>query len=349
MFNWLFPGGGPTPPPSPPKPPDPTIPQSAATITNDTVAYTRTFPDLNNSSITTKINAKYPQSVYQDANSIDVTIIDNYVQPPGGGGIGCEYVNHVVNHRTIGGESKHNGYDLQSDLKSGFNIGYTQITHAKRLMGGYADSVWLNSFGPNSNFATTPDANGIIHKFDGGAARIGEINYGNAWGDFGLQTVRNGVRWVAGLELFPDWLTGSDGDQKAHHYHASWALCVGGAGPDAYGKIPKNWIGCMINVDGIVGSKDFNTILGPGSHGDTQGGGGYGWQINGSSDQSNPIGKGINFDYSMDVGIDMTHAKLTTAAMTLADDQRIKLGSTWLRGHQGHLQLSTDGTNWRNL
>lgn len=316
----------------------------------DTVTYTRTYPTLGNSVITTKINNLYPQSLYEDANSIDITIVDNYATPPGGGGIGAQYVNHEVNNRTGGGESLHYGVSLNAELRSGFNIGFTQITQSKRLNGGYADSVWFNSWGPDSNFATKPDARGIVHSFNAGAVRVGEVNFGNAWGDFGFLADRTfPSRWVAGLEFFPDWLPGATGDNAARHYHASWAQCVGGAGPDAAGICPKNWIGWLLNVDGIVGAKDHAHMLPGAVTGNTVGGGGYAHQINGSSDPTNAIGKGINFRHAIDVAIDFSEAKLTTAAMTLADEQVIKLGGVYLRGSQGHLQYSKNGLTWINI
>jgi hypothetical protein len=37
------------------------------------------------------------------------------------------------------------------------------------------------------------------------------------------------------------------------------------------------------------------------------------------------------------------------AAITLADDQSIKFGSIWLRGHSSTLQYSTNGTSWSTL
>src|SRR6185369_1518339 len=123
------------------------------------------------------------------------------------------------------------------------------------------------------------------------AVRLGEMNYGNAWGDFGMVTRGIGSRWVAGIELFPDWLAGSDGDTVAHHYNASWGLGIGGAGADSYGVTPKNWIGLAIFANGIVGANDHSAIIGGGSTGSTSGGGGYAIDIQGGSASGVAYGK----------------------------------------------------------
>src|SRR6185369_8138036 len=149
---------------------------------------------------------------------------------------------------------------------------------------------WLNVWGPDSNFSATPDADGIIHEFNAGAVRIGEVNYGNAWGDFGMVTRGIGSRWVAGLEFFPDWLAGTTGDTNDRHYHASWAVGIGGAGADKSGQYPKNWIGLNVFVDGIVGAKDHVHLMPGALTGNTPGGGGYAAVLHGSSDVTNPIG-----------------------------------------------------------
>lgn len=341
----------PDPPPDPPKPvPPPAQPTTPpAPMSNDTITYTRVLPTLGNTTITTKINENYPSISYQDANSLDIVVEDNYATPAGGGGVGTIHLDHNVNKRTGGGESIHHGVNLRSTLESGFNISHSQITQTKRLNGGDSSSIWFNNWGPNSNYATTPDADGVVHLWNTGSCRIGELNNGNAWGDFGMCVRGISPRWCGGLEIFPDWLSGNTGSQKEHHYHASWAYGVGGAGLDSYGNSPKNWIGYIVFANGIVGKNDHKNILPGGVAGNTVGGGGYGWEINGSTDTTNPIGKGINIKYSMDVGIDYSEAKFTTAAMQLADDQPIKLGSVWLRGHQGHLQRSMDGVVWVNL
>lgn len=318
-------------------------------MSNDTVTYTRVFPTLGSSVITTKTNQNYPSILYQDANSIDITVVDNYATPAGGGGIGAIHINHAVNTRTGGGESIHHGVNLNATLVSGFNISHTQITQTKRLNGGDSSSLWFCNFGPNSNFSTRPDADGIVHEWNTGSCRIGEVNYGNAWGDFGMVTRGVDSHWVAGLEFFPDYLAGSTGSNNERHYNASWAVAIGGAGPDSSGKFPKNWYGQVITVDGIVGKNDHSNMLPGAKTGNTVGGGGYAYQINGSSDPNNAIGKGINLAHAMDVGVDYSEAKFTTAAMQLADDQPIKLGSVWLRGHQGHLQRSIDGAIWVNI
>jgi hypothetical protein len=319
-------------------------------MTQPNVTYTRTFPDLNGSTVKTSINNRYPECIYQDANSVDIVWTDNYPTPPGGGGIGVGFFKHVVTARNHGGVSLWHDVDLQSELQTGFNLSHTQVTHSKRINGGVADALWWNSFGPNSNFATQPDAAGIVHEFKQGWVRIGEINYGNAWGDFGLLADRAGPsRVVCGLEFVPDWLPGSDGDTAYRKYHAAYAYSVCSGGPGAQGNEAKHWIGALTCLNSIVGKNDHKTMLPGAATGNTSGGGGYAYQVNGSLDPANPIGKGMNFTHAMDVAIDTREATFTDGAILMNDDQPIKLGSVWLRGHQGHVQVSADSVNWRNL
>ncbi len=317
----------------------------------DHASWTRTYPTLGNSSITTRVCNLYPESLYQDANGLDISLIDNYATPPGGGGIGATFVHHTVTARHNGGESQKCVVDLQSSLDSGFNISQTQITQSKRINGGYADSLWNNSFSPNSEFANHPDAAGIVHQFTRGAVRIGEVNYGNAWGDFGFLADRNGpARWVSGLEFFPDWLPGSDGSTAYKKYNVSWATCTGQTGPGAGGgNNSRHWIGHLTCIDAIVGKKDHAVMLPGAVTGNSSGGGGYAWQANGNSDPANPAGKVVNMTNHWDVGLDFREATFTDAAQMFGEDQVIVLGGVKLRGHQGHLQTSANGTTWVNL
>lgn len=362
MWGWLFGGDQVQPPPAPPPPlatpppatpptppaPMPTNPPDAKAVAQ-TQDYFRTFPTLGNSTISTRINNLYPDALMNDAVGVEVNVVNNYATPPGGGGIGSATYSHTVTADEDGGNCLRNGLNLFAVQRSGFGIGFTTITQASRLAGGTCDGVWLNAWSPDSRYKSTPDNHGILHRYDSGFTRIGEVNYGNAWGDFGLMENRMGSRFVAGLEFFPDWLSGYTNDSNPVKYHASWAQAIGAAGPSPGQPIPKNWIGQMICPDGIVGKKDHPNIIGPGTAGNTSGGGGYAYQINGSNDPTNPIGKGINFALAMDVAIDMRSAHFTDAAMLLADDQVIHLGSTWLRGHQGRLQASANGVTWKDI
>jgi hypothetical protein len=294
---------------------------NGANTFNTINTFQRTFGTLSSSTIKTHVNGLYTEDTAytKDGYGIGMYITDNFATPPGSEGIAAAWINHTVTGRTIGGESIHHGVDLQSTLTSGFNISHTQITHSKRLNGAYADSVWFNSFGPDSNFSVTPDAAGIVHEWNTGATRIGELNYGNAWGDFGFLSDRTGpTRWASGLEFFPDWLPGSDQDTGYFHYNTSWAIAIGGAGPGAGGgNSAKNWIGMMLCLDSIVGKNDHAGIIGGGVAGSTAGGGGYGLQIHGSTvASSNPIGKAINILHAMDVGIDISEATITAEAVS---------------------------------
>ncbi len=320
-------------------------------MTTPNITYQRTYSQFSNSVITTKINPVYSECLLSDANGLDIVVVDNFANTfPPDAGIAALCISHTVNARTTGGTSVRHDVDLQSTLVSNFNVSHTQITHSKRIDGGVADALWWNSFSPNSNFSTKPDAAGIVHKFDKGWSRIGELNYGNAWGDFGFLSDRSGPSHVVcGLEFFPDWVSGTDGDTQYAKYHASWAIAIGSGGPGITGKEAKHWIGILGSLNGIVGKNDHAKMLPGAVTGNTSGGGGYWAQINGSLDPTNPIGKAMNLTHAMDVGIDMREANFTEAAMMLNDDQPIKLGSVWLRGHQGHVQVSADSVNWRNL
>lgn len=135
-----------------------------------------------------------------------------------------------------------------------FQINTTSITQARKLnysgSGGTIDSVWLVATSPNSNFSGSPDSSGFTHSWTSGGVRIGEVNYGNGWADFGLQETRGSARFVAGLEFFPDYLNNFGGPTKK--YNVQWAISIGLAGPGDDGVAPKNWIGMLIDVDGIV-------------------------------------------------------------------------------------------------
>jgi len=70
----------------------------------------------------------------------------------------------------------------------------------------------------------------------------------------------------------------------------------------------------------------------------------------------NYMGTGINFAGSAGGapvgtggGTAATFTNTGAPAITLADDQSIKFGSIWLRGHSSTLQYSTNGTSWSTL
>lgn len=222
---------------------------------------------------------------------------------------------------------------------------------------GTSDSLWFTSCTPDINYSAMPDRDGITHTYTTGAVRIGEVNYGNAWGDFGisLSPQIGPVRQVYGMGFFPDVITGAVNDAAPHKYHATWGIVIGNAAVSSFGETPKNWIGLSIDQDGIVGKNDHGSIIGGGSAGDSTGGGGYGINISGSTDSSNPIGKAINTNLYMDIGVDLSASTFTTTAIKMATDQTITLGGSGastilIRAHGGHIEGSlNNGSSWSTI
>lgn len=238
-----------------------------------------------------------------------------------------------------------------SVLSSSFYLNLTAETTIRQFnsSGSASDSLWFTSCSPDTNYSSTPDADGITHTFTGGFVRIGEVNYGNAWGDFGIGLTLAGApggRSVSGLWFIPDVITGAINDSTPLKFNTTWGVAIGSAAADHLGNIPKNWVGLLIDEDGIVGKNDHGSIIGGGSAGNSVGGGGYGIHLNGSSSSGNPIGKGINMANYMDIGLDISGATCTQTgtncpsgglAIAIAQNQAIKLGTNTF--------LYYDGTN----
>lgn len=234
----------------------------------------------------------------------------------------------------------------------GFQLGFTQITASRRLnysSGGTTDSIWFVSSSPDSNYASTPDPNGITHSFTAGTVRIGEVNYGNAWSDFGLQETRGASRVVSGLEFYPDYLSGPiNATLNPHKYNVQWAIAISYAGVDAYGHSPQNHIGMLIDYNGIAPN-------------------GYGLRLSGSNGTFNgvsattnapaalikmagTVSTGIDFAGTLNDSTQLTCIATGAPVITVADiTQSIKLGSIWLRGNAGALQYSTNGIAWTSI
>lgn len=219
--------------------------------------FNSTYAGLGSSTIATSINNFFPNISSADAAGIDVNIVDNYATPPGGGGIKVASFNRVVTNTINGCNSFYNGLDLYSSQSTNFAIGLTTITRSRRLTGGNAEGVWLNSWGPCNLFSASPDAQGVTHTWTTGTVRIGEVNYGNAWQDWGLveDFLAGGANHTSrGIDFIPDWLPGNifvGGVDIAHHYDAQWAIGVMYAGPDSFGHSPQNHIGILSNENAI--------------------------------------------------------------------------------------------------
>lgn len=242
---------------------------------------------------------------------------------------------HVGIQRTGGGTGNANFffYSIQAPVSgsNNFDIGFTIYTQARQVSGGAAaDGVWLNCMSPANWFSATPDATGKLHSMSGGFIRIGELNYGNAWGDPGLLETRvgsgGGGGVFAGLEFFPAWLPGDVGGSVLHSYNVNWAIAIGQAAPGDDGYNPKHWTGILMDTDSIQG-------------------GGYALHLRGGSTSSQltnsgPGGKAIKLNDHWITGLDTSAATFTGAnapAITLGTNQRIHLG--------GGVMIWSDGTD----
>jgi len=274
-----------------------------------------------------------------------------------------------VNHPGVGINAIEGVLDIRGNCNNGgstadFHLGLVQLTSVRQLNktahGGTADSIWFCASTPDVNFISTPDANSIVHTYTGGTVRIGEVNYGNAWKDFGLQETRgipdvDGLfRVVCGLEFFPDFLAGSlYGDANPNKYDVQWAISIGyaaaatGSAPLTPSISPQHHIGILVEKNGI--SPDGYGFRMWGSSG----------TFNGASAATNAPAAIIKMSGTTQTGIDFagTHGDATVLTatntgnpmITMADDQSIKLGSIWIRGHSGALQYSTNGTSWTSV
>lgn len=189
---------------------------------------------------------------------------------------------------------------------------------SKRATGGdSADGVWIVGFSPASWFASTPDEQGVLHTWTAGTVRAGEINYGNAWADFGLLERRGTSRYVAGLEFFPDWLPGDCGGSVVARYHASWAIAIGADGTG----VARNWTGILVDRNGIAP-------------------GGYGIHLRGGITAPDAGSKSIKLNDHWLTGLDTTEATFTdtnSPAISLAVGHRVRWGT--------NAEIWFDGTN----
>lgn len=80
-----------------------------------------------------------------------------------------------------------------------FDVGTTSWATSTNLTGGSIFGYWTGS--------NTP---GPAETFSGGSAIGHEINTGNRWGDFGIQSDVTGTRYTVGLQLVPDVVPTTD-------------------------------------------------------------------------------------------------------------------------------------------
>ena len=160
--------------------------------------------------------------------------------------------------------------DVRANVNiAGFSIANTAIVQSRRLnnVNASVDALWFNAWSPMTQYSATPDPQGIIHTWTAGGTRIGELNYGNAWADFGFCESRFSVpnnQHVGGLEFFPDHLPGSINVATVSKFNASWAIDIGAAAAGTDGYFPQNWIGVMVDQNGIspfgVGVKIWGSV-----------------------------------------------------------------------------------------
>jgi hypothetical protein len=207
---------------------------------------------------------------------------------------------------------------LNQSITAGFSIALNPITRSKRVNGGTADSVWICSYGPDITYSASPDPAGVTHQFTTGIVRAGEINYGNAWLDFGRQDTTGGARVVSGPWMVPDY------PGAAAQFHATFGMVFAGSIAGS-----KNWTGILLNTNSIVGVDSTGT---PANYGT----GGYGLNIHGGSGTTVSPAAAVRVASYFDTGLDASAAIFTVngtncpsggSAITIAQNQAIKLGT----------------------
>lgn len=236
---------------------------------------------------------------------------------------------YVVTSSSYGGMNVQKfGVDIQANLTGSsaeFFIGTTAFIDARRMNNANSsiDAVWLNSCGPMHQFASTPDGQGIIHSWTGGGTRIGEVNYGNAWADFGYWESRNSFtspQHAAGLEFFPQHLpfyissnSGPIAFGSYPMYNVQWALNIGpgsqgnDGGGTGTGYAPQHWTGILLDQNAISPFGVALKVWGAVGVFPTRSGGLT------ANATTNSIAAGIQLSGTMQVGIDFSGYKGTNA------------------------------------
>lgn len=118
-----------------------------------------------------------------------------------------------------------------------FDVGITAWTTNRNLTGGQVFGMWAG--------ANTP-SNSLGQTFSGGAAIGLEVNAGNRWADFGLQTDTGGTRYTVGLQIVADVVPASDGS-TASIYPGSFGTVVAASNGGH-----KWWVGSLVREDAIM-------------------------------------------------------------------------------------------------
>lgn len=248
--------------------------------------------------------------------------------------------------------------DLRGNCATaGFHIGFSHISAVRQSNNAshVSDGLWVSSCSPDIYYTGgTVDGNGIGHSFTAGVVRIGEVNYGNLWQDFGLfetvLAIASNGRSVQGLGFYPDALPGpvAANGSPVNKFDAQVAISISYAGVGGNGLAPRNHIGLLVDQNGTSPN-------------------GYGLRVwgaqgtfNGNSAATNAPAACMKMSGTAQTGIDFAGTANDTTIMTATNTgapvitmtdatQSIKLGSVWIRGNGGHLQYSTNGTSWTNI
>ncbi|GAA2871975.1 hypothetical protein GGQ99_000958 [Aminobacter niigataensis] len=118
-----------------------------------------------------------------------------------------------------------------------FDTGITSWATHQNLAGGSVFGMWSGANSPSSALGQT---------FSSGAVIGQEINAGNRWGDFGLQSDVGGTRYSVGLQVVPDVLPAEDG-ATASIYPGTFGVVLSAS---IHGH--KWWTGNFVRTDAIV-------------------------------------------------------------------------------------------------
>lgn len=249
----------------------------------------------------------------------DLTTYNAALAPAANVGYGSLYNYGVRTGGTWSYGNVLNSYTISTAIAaSQFDIAGTSWATAQNLGGGQVFGGWIGANTPRSSLGQT---------YSSGAAIGLEVNVGNRWADFGLQTDTGGTRYTVGIQVVPDAIPAIDSSPP-----------FGTVYPGSFGTVyaaslwgHKWWVAELIRTDTIM----------PGGHamyargGSTLGNAplsyttltGY-WQ-NGLDFSAATINTtGIKFGtQTLTTGLDMS-TLTTTVAIALKASNIIKWGTT---------------------
>lgn len=252
------------------------------------------------------------------------------------------------------------GQRVLSAQAGAFSVAIIANEQHTNLTGGDSSALFFTSTGPNSYYSATAGHGtdplvGVFHAMTGGTVRVGEVNYGNAWADPGMQETRGiGPTFFSGIEFFPQVQAGLFGT-KYQEFPCNWAIAIGNSGANATRLntyIAQNYIGILLDKNGLTP-------------------GGYGLKLwgssgtfNGNSATTNAPHALIKFSGTSHIGLDFAGTYDDNVPLTATDTgapvivlsdttQSIKLGPVWIRGATitgtPQLQFSSNGSTWTSI